>query len=329
MASLSKSFAACTLTPSTQGRNGMPPSIKSSRTGTFTATSFFIDSSGHSNLTLPLELKFATQEDLDLVLASKSILPAPANLVSDEEKGQADEEEGTATATSKDDHRDESSLPEASFIGFEARSSSVGGSSSKAVVVEAICINSTSVKDLVVFFETEITVRASDYDKSSKKNPEESSVVSSIAANLEITPVLTIKKESKPGGGSAMDIPDLMALELGAIPDHMEKESSDRVHETRLDSLSLEVTLTHAFTISVESVGGPTPGTTLVSLTIRHSNLHREVVTISNIAIHPGHSRYENLSNSSPRNFGSKYSVSKCGARGCKKSLQSFVYTMA
>jgi hypothetical protein len=307
--SLSKRFAACTLTPSTKGKDGMPPSIKSSPSGTFTATSFFIDSSGHSNFTLPLELKFSSQEDLDFVLASKTVVPAPANIVAEEGKEHEESE------SAKEDQDETGS--QTSFIGFEARISSVAGSS-KAVVVEAISINSTSVKDLVIFFETEITVCASDYDRSSKKVPDES-VISTIMANLEITPVLTIKKEAKPGGGSAMDIPDLMALELGAIPDHMQKESSSRVHETRLDSVSLEVTLTHAFTISVESVPGSAPGKTMVSLTIRHSNLHREVVTISNIAFHPGHSRYENFSNSSPRNFGSKYSVSKCGAHVCTR----------
>jgi hypothetical protein len=303
--SLSKSFAACTLTPSVKGKNGMPPSVKSSSSGTFTATSFFIDSSGHSNFTLPLELKFASQEDLDIALASKTIVPAPSNIVAEEETEQEESE------PAKEADQEEASGTESSFIGFEAHSYSMPGSS-KAVVVEAIKINTTSVKDLVVSFETEITVRASDYERPSKKSPDESSsIISSIKANLEITPVLTIKKEAKPGGASAMDIPDVMALELGAIPDHMQKESSARVHETRLDPVSVEVTLTHAFTISVESVRGPTPGKTMVSLTIKHSNLHREVVTISNIAFHPGHSRYEHVSNSSPRHFGSKYSVSK------------------
>lgn len=305
--SLVKSFEACTFTPSVKGVNGMPPLIKAGPGGTFTTTSFFIDSSGHSNLILPLELKFASQEDLDLVLASKSIVPAPSNFVQPEDDEAKAEKAGEDPPAENETKNTE--IGESSFIGFEARSSSVDGSSKVAVVVEAISILSTSVEGLVVSFETEVTVRASAFDKFANKGSD--SDVSSVAIKVEITPILTVKEDIKSSGASALGVPDLLSLELGAIPDHMQKESSSRVLEARLGAVTLDVTLTRAFTISVRSIQGATLGTTMVSLTIRHSSLHRESVTINNIAIHPGHSRYETISNADRNKYGSKYAVSK------------------
>ncbi len=311
--SLAKSFGACTLTPSTISKNGLPRVIKADAGRKFHTTSFFIDSSGHSSVTLPLELKFASKEDLDLILSSGSIVPRPSNIVAEQDmEASTEDNDGSMTL-------------ETSFIGFEACSSSTDRSS-KVVVVEAISILSTFVKDLVVSFETEVTVRAAEQDQVSKKSRDEAGS-SSVMANIEITPVLTVKKEPKSETGY-LGLSDLMALELGAIRDHMEMESTARVQETKLEPLSLDVTLTHAFTISVKSIQGTTLGETLVSLTIRHSNLHREVVTISNIAIHPGHSRYESVPDSNRRNVGSKYSVSKYLFHASKwmtsKSLTSF-----
>ena len=319
--SLLRSFEACTLTPSLKSKHGMPPSIKTGPGGKFTTTSFFIDSSGHSNFILPLELKFASQEDLDVILAANSIAPAPANLVSKEEN------DAEAPAQDKGEDPPESSEPtadsatnvpkELSFIGFEARTSSVDGSS-KTAVVEAISILSTSVQGLVVSFETEVTIRASALDSrrtASKEiiSKDAAESPSSVLTKIEITPMLTIKNYDKSSSRSTVsNVPDLLALELGAIPDHMQKESSARaVQEARLDAISLDVTLAHAFTISVNSLPGQTLGTTMVSLTIQHSNLHREPVTINNIAFHPGHSRYETVVQSERNKYGSKYAVSK------------------
>lgn len=291
---LAKSFAACTLAPNTKSKNGIPPSIKVGPNGKFQAMSFFIDSSGHSNIILSLELRVSSQEDLGLILSSGSIVPKPSNIVPTD--GQENEAGGPDLAADN------------SFIGFEARSSSLD-KPTKVVVVEAISILSTSVKDLVISFDTEVTVRAFDQDQA-LKNFRDDTQDSSVVATLQITPVLTVKKVSS-SNSDYMGLPDLTALELGAIRDHMQKESSTRLQETRLEPLLLDITLAHAFTISVKSIQGPTLGNTMVSLTLRHSNLHREVVTISNIAIHPGHSRYETVPDGNRRNVGSKYSVSE------------------
>jgi hypothetical protein len=130
-----------------------------------------------------------------------------------------------------------------------------------------------------------------------------------LKVGIEVTPVLTFKNDFKDPGG-VVGAAALMALELGAIPDHMQKESSARIHETRLNSVSLELALSPAFFISVNSVPGGTMGSTLISLTVRHSNLHREPVTVNNLAIHPGSSRYETQSTERGKPA-SKYSVSK------------------
>ena len=213
-------------------------------------------------------------------------------------------EEGTAEEATPE----ESSQQSESAVGFEVKSYSVD--ESKAVVVEGVKILSCLVEELTVCFQTEVTVRASNHHYESQGDlgvvePHRLNVLT----NLEITPILTIKKMNRLQ--DSMDVPDLMALELGAIPDHMQKESSARVHETRLSSMALNVTLTHAFTIVIKSFQGPSLGNTLISLSIRHSNSHSEPVTISNIALHPGHSWYETFSKSNRSITGAQYSVSK------------------
>ena len=45
--------------------------------------------------------------------------------------------------------------------------------------------------------------------------------------------------------------------------------------------------------MSIQSVPGSSSGSTLVSLTMAHSNTHTEPVIVTNIALHPGHSRHE------------------------------------
>jgi hypothetical protein len=291
---LPKIFAGCSFAPATKDKAGNPTSINPSPIGTWKITSFFIDSSGRSSFPLPLELQFSSKEDLDVFLAANCLDPAPENLIEENDK---------------EEKQDDTSPQSESSVGFEVKSYSVD--ESKAVVVEGITIHSCSINDLTVCFETEVTVRASNHEYGVSQ--EGSGVVDphnlNVLSNLEISPVLTIKKINQKQG--SMDFPDLMALELGAIPDHMQKESSARVQETRLSSMALDVTLTHAYTIAVKSTEGSTLGNTLISLSIRHSNSHSEPVTITNIAMHSGHSRYEIISQTNRGMPGGQYSVSK------------------
>ena len=57
--------------------------------------------------------------------------------------------------------------------------------------------------------------------------------------------------------------------------------------------LYLDILLSPAFTIDITEVGGASShrGVTLVSVILSHSNCHDEIVTVTNIALYPGHSR--------------------------------------
>ena len=61
----------------------------------------------------------------------------------------------------------------------------------------------------------------------------------------------------------------------------------------KYDGLFLNLDLVPALTMTVKEISGTSSfrGVTLVSLIIGHSNLHNEDVTVTNIALHPGHSR--------------------------------------
>jgi hypothetical protein len=274
-------------------------------------------------------LTFPSQDLLNVCLAANCLKPPPHNLV----------------VPNNNDPNAESDIWSSteSSIGFEVKSYPVD--ELKRVAVEGVTILSCSVEGLSVYFNTNVTVRASvslgaspipSKSPNKKMSGGDASRTSALEhpselnvdANLEITPVLSIKRFSNPQNSSKTSkessndedpdkskndngIPDLMALELGAIPDHMQKESISRVQETRLASIGLDVRLTHAFTIEVTGRSGPNLGSTMVSLTIAHSGTHSELVTITNISLHPGHSRpYENH-NQEQQQRGKQHAVSK------------------
>jgi len=63
--------------------------------------------------------------------------------------------------------------------------------------------------------------------------------------------------------------------------------------QTRTAPVQLRLTLVEPLIITVREVGAAraASGATLVSVVVSHSNLHDEVITVTNLAIHPGHSR--------------------------------------
>lgn len=260
---LKESFASCKIAPATIDEGGTRTSIVPSGTS-WETTSFFNDSSGRSTFDLPILLSFPTKKDLDLFLAAKCLDPPPKNLVV--------EDEGVSTNGKPDSE---------SSVGFEIKSQWLD--ETKEVCIEDVSVLGCSVEDLNVRFQLEVTVRASNHHHKPLKNstsdvtPEELSVMTS----LEITPVLTTKTkvDEKENGR----IPDRSVLEVAAIPNYRRKTLTSHIQETRLDSFTLALTLTHAFTIFVRSVQGPSTENTLISLTIRHSKSHPEPVTISDI----------------------------------------------
>ena len=262
---LSEAFESCKVEPVTEGRDGSATHIATASNGGWKTTSFFIDSSGHSKFDLPLNVSFDSKDKLDEFLKAKCLNPAPKNLVEDE-TSNAENEESSSTKAS---------------LGFEIKSFSVD--ESKGVAVECVNVVECLVEDLTLQFILKVTVRASNHQIDAFNNDGDALNPNglSVVTNLEVVPVLTIKENANEKDSSP--IPNPMMLEIAATPQYMRKAKLVSAKEVRLSPIKLNLCLTHAFTISVKSVGGPSIGTTLISLTIRHSNSHQEKVTISNI----------------------------------------------
>jgi hypothetical protein len=156
-----------------------------------------------------------------------------------------------------------------------------GNDGSKAVLVESITIHSCVVEGSSVVLETEVVVRPGAYHPSV------------IKTKLEVTAVLVHHAPMKQRRPIASG---LLALELGggSLP-LTDTRSNHHANQTRLGPVSIYVSLTHALNISIKSVASSFNGSTFVSLKMMHSNTHAEPVTITNIALHPGHSRQDAL----------------------------------
>mmetsp|Transcript_14129 Transcript_14129/g.32798 ORF Transcript_14129/g.32798 Transcript_14129/m.32798 type:complete len:604 (+) Transcript_14129:152-1963(+) len=300
-------------------------------------TSFFVDSSGRSSFTLPLQMAFASKNDLDELLTAKCFDPPPRNLdsgmdsVEDDNNNNVSGNDGSIASNKGGGTK--------AFVAFEVKSFPIDGDDQNQVTVEGVSVLSCVVKNLVVTFRAEMTVRAAlrdsfpegarmsndldapttpsfcssprqsdhssafgdDYDSEHESKERRKRHQINVSTRLEITPILTIENitiaHSKENNKNSF-CPDLMLLELAAIPDQMQcnenNEANDKVHEARLAPASIDLVLTNAFTISVKSLSGSNSqtGKNLVSLTIRHSKTHDLPVTITNIALHPGHSRH-------------------------------------
>ncbi|KAG7359694.1 hypothetical protein IV203_034792 [Nitzschia inconspicua] len=326
LTALKNSFAACSFAPADSGtisvaKTEQKDDSKSTTASTFATTSFFIDSSGRSSFTAPLELKFSSKKDMDDFLAAKCLDPPPMNLVT----GASGETERSNFKTDFESIGPDDIPP--TMLSFEVKSSPKDDI--KEVTVEGVTILScmTNIENLAISFQLKVTVRAVLHDDSLSspispvafsssprgvggvggaenfhfKNDNDIPGAIDTAADaeplevvttLQIIPVLTME-QSHPSKEEEGDALELLALKMVTIPDSMIKSTTERSQDVRLDPLVLTLTLTHAFTIFVKSVPGPDRqmGHTMVSLTIQHSNSHSERVTITNIALHPGHSR--------------------------------------
>jgi hypothetical protein len=274
---LSQHFASCSLKPVVGKDSSL---IASSSAGTWKTSSFYLDSSGRSSISLPLELKFASKEALDEFIATKCVVPDPANIVTEE--AEPAEEDSSDAAQNHDDD-----LARWSF-GIEAKVSlTFGIGEAISAIVENITVVSSKVEGESIYFDTEIVVRVSRAGGDRLESDDESRV----KTNLEVTAVLSEKVKVVDEDNTALE--SLRTLNLGGFPDLGQTSSHRRVRQTRLTPFALHVSLTHALSISVKSVNTQTMGNTLVSLTMRHSNTHTEPVTVTNIALHPGHSRQD------------------------------------
>jgi hypothetical protein len=269
---LSHRFASCTFTPITSDVTESSP-IRAGDGG-FSTTSFFMDSSGRSKFVLPLQLSCPTKEDLDYIQQS-GCMPDPGIQSSGEVSGA---------------------------VRFEITSRSPP-KAEKAITVEEISVISCSVQGNSFLLETELVVRAFKVEQEpdsraafSEPIISESEIIGDFTnegavgapthCQLEVTAVLVTQKKN---ALESRGIPGLVALELsGGFVPYSEQSST---LQTRLAPFFLNLSLTQALKISVRAVPGSSAGSTLVSLTLLHSNSHDEIVTISNISLHAGHSR--------------------------------------
>jgi len=294
---LLRRFRLCTFTPITDDvAYSSPIRIEEDddKDPRFSTISYYMDSSGRSRCLVPLQLSCRTKEDVEFIQKS-GCLPI---LKSD--------------SVNKND-----SSTSAPFSGDKAKLrfeiiSHLPTGSKNMVTVEEINAISCTVEGNSILIEIELLVRASKvvelcnplsreafqqsiiseceipgtYVNRGEIPSNEASISSSY--QLEVTAVLIAKKKINLG---SKGIPGLVAMELvgGVIPF---AEQSPML-QSRLPPVFLNLRITQALSISVRAVQGSTSGSTLVSLTMAHSNTHGEAVTITNIALHPGHSRSE------------------------------------
>lgn len=257
-ASLAERFSSCSFTPVTKDVAPFSP-VTASAEGAWSTISYYLDSSGRSSFLLPLQLGCRSKEDVDYIVASGCLQPAPQNIDLDE---------------------DEQRTPPTSSLLLEVQSRERDGL--KAVLIEGITIHSCIVEGNSVLLYTEVVVRPGAYHQKLLKT------------TLEVTAILAHRK---PTTQQRQVASGLLALELGGgslpLSGTTKHPSSLHANHTRLGPVLIVVSLTHALKISVKSVPGASHGNTLVSLKMMHSNTHSEPVTITNIALHPSHSRQD------------------------------------
>lgn len=249
-------------------------------------TSYLTDSSGRSKLLLPLQLACPTKEDADFIVES-GCLPG----------------EQFAPGGREDDD---------AALRFEVTSLS-SPLSNMVVTVEDVSVVSCEAQGNSILLEAELVVRAFESEKEMDSRDafrqsiiNEAEIVqvtseeqkeNDTKCQLEVTAVLVTSKQ-KPAPpkatASSPDIPaGLAAMQLGGSVIPLAEQSPTL--QTRLKPFFVDLTLTQAMKITARTVPGSSSGSTLVSLTMMHSNTHSEAVIINNIALHPGHSRSTSL----------------------------------
>ena len=320
---LIKSFQSCSFDARKRSKSEAKSHDGDSSTESDQFTSFFVDSSGRSSFTAHLRMSFQEKHGLEQLLAAGCFDPPPKS-----DDDATNDQSAAASAPTMKRNTD-------AYVSFEVESIPSEYDDTRRVTVEGVSIVSSSIKDSSVTFKTKVTMRASKpgsshsspkqmspsrFSSSPVKNnamkdrigdsfesdQEDQQQQVTISTRFAITPVLIIENNRIKNEVSKNNFrPDLMQLELVAIPDEMQynnkKDSSsvlgssnEKINETRLSPVTISVTLTNAFAIAVKSVPGPKSrvGNTLVSLSIQHSNTHNLPVTITNICVHPGHSRH-------------------------------------
>ena len=276
----STDFRSCVLEPIEDSESSSVECVN----GKWRSSSFFLDSSGRSVVSLPLRLRFSSPDVLDQFLADGSLSPAPGNeidaasKVSSDEKNEEDGEEEKSTDDGSDQPQGRRRC-----IGIEARVTLTSGNGQAITAkVEDVHILSIKAEDDLqsVSLSTEIVVRVSQADDASKQQR-----LGDVKASMDVGASLTEQPTQ------SLD-PAQSALELLDSLNQSDALAPQKPTITQLEPFPLQVTLTHAFEIAVRSVPGPTMGQTFLSISMKHANTHQQPVTITAIALHPGVSWY-------------------------------------
>jgi len=272
---------------------------------TWHTSSFYLDSSGRSSVGLTLQLTAPDLESFERLVSSRCFDPfltgAPD---ADQSSGRADDcaaQEGVDAPASDSAPEDTASTTGSSrcTFGIEAKVALTFGTGEAITAsVEDVVIGSAEIiRDggCRILLDTSIIVRVTRPEGSSSATASDSS--SRVKTVLEVSAVLTEEGAAADPSSSAASLvasPGLAALNLGGFANvgSAGALASRLRRERRVQPFDLTVVLTHALSIAARGVlpNSQTMGRTLVSLTIRHSNTHPEPVTITNIALHPGHS---------------------------------------
>lgn len=285
MTTVSDSFSSCTLDFVAEES----PSIELCSDGTWKTSAFYVDSSGRSRISMPLRLTLPSRETMDEFIAKDCIHPMPSNFKKDKSPDSCkSEKEGDENITTED-QQEGSRLT----LGIEAKVTlTFGSGQAVAAKVEGVNIIATKIDENnnSIIFDSEAVVRVSrtegDLIVTSSGD-----AISKVKTNLEISAVLS---EEVRVDQDAAALKVFQTLTSRGFVNHDQQTSiHKRMRQTRVAPVALGVSLTHALFMSVSSVKGSSMGQTLVSFTLRHSNMHSEPVTITNISLHPGHSRHD------------------------------------
>ena len=240
-------------------------SVTASSDGSWKASSFYLDS-GRSSVKLPLRLQCPSKEFLKRLVDATCFV------------GVVDTTGAEVASVRSEERHDERTA----HFGLEAKVTlTFGTGEAISATVEDVAIHSATVSDDFVDLEAGIMVRVSRADGERFVAYRSSRVKTTLEVGCFLVQPRTQSIQSS-----------LAAIGLDAVTlgGNCPESRSVRLHRTRINPFTIMVELTHAFSVSVQSVPGPVLGQTLATLTMRHSNTHSQPVSITNIALHPGHS---------------------------------------
>jgi len=331
-------------------------------------TGCYTDSSGRSRIRLLLRLDFGSAEEIDAVVDSGCLVPAPSSATNKAAAGVGGDDASSTAAAAADgdeDDRDKDGKMSKQKKNKKKRGAAslkfqcapvLGENQTNPISVESITVQSTHIdtsdpEDCAILFVVEVAVRSTeeedeyDDDDCTEDGEVKSEDVNGRAAGagaaamengrggsgggggrtgrdgglLQIRAVLservpsrrstaTIKPSKVPIGLLALDLGSGFGGGVGAASGFASASatasenatasaSTSTVHystlHTRTRPVHLSLNLVEPLVVTVREVGGAraASGATLVSVTVSHSNQHDEDVTVTNLAIHPGHSR--------------------------------------